>query len=300
MSELSNGAIPGREYLGDPNVIAAIIVASDGDARELWCKRCAARAGEETNGVEEIEPIYSFSSHEADAPEYCSWCEELLRVGLTDDGLEYVRGMIRAGLLGATRLTGGELWEELHEVYGEAIRDYVERTEGLWEIDYETEAAEYRRTQEWTHTLDFMTEDCEHGGEPYACEPLDDWLGILGLEIPGSILATWDDEASEFLADVEAYLYYFDVGAIARESGQVPTFGHDFSLTRNGHGTGFWDRGHGELGEWLSDLARSAGTSGVLACVQLDPAGMTPDPRGGYDWDLRKVLPETFTAWAHG
>lgn len=28
--------------------------------------------------------------------------------------------------------------------------------------------------------------------------------------------------------------------------------GHDYWLTRNGHGTGFWDRGLGELGEALT------------------------------------------------
>lgn len=36
-------------------------------------------------------------------------------------------------------------------------------------------------------------------------------------------------------------------------------FGHDFALTRNGHGAGFWDRGHGEIGEQLSELARIEG-----------------------------------------
>lgn len=35
--------------------------------------------------------------------------------------------------------------------------------------------------------------------------------------------------------------------------------GHDFWLTRGGHGTGFWDRGLGELGERLSEAARKYG-----------------------------------------
>jgi hypothetical protein len=34
-------------------------------------------------------------------------------------------------------------------------------------------------------------------------------------------------------------------------------YGHDFWLTRNGHGTGFWDRDDGLQGEKLSDLSRS-------------------------------------------
>lgn len=36
--------------------------------------------------------------------------------------------------------------------------------------------------------------------------------------------------------------------------------GHDFWLTRNGHGAGFWDRGLGELGRKLSDAAKTFGT----------------------------------------
>lgn len=32
--------------------------------------------------------------------------------------------------------------------------------------------------------------------------------------------------------------------------------GHDFWLTRNGHGVGFWDRGAGDVGDRLSDAAR--------------------------------------------
>ena len=35
--------------------------------------------------------------------------------------------------------------------------------------------------------------------------------------------------------------------------------GHDFWLTRNGHGAGFWDRGLGELGERLSKASKPYG-----------------------------------------
>ena len=38
-------------------------------------------------------------------------------------------------------------------------------------------------------------------------------------------------------------------------------FGHDFWLTRNGHGAGFWDRGLGEVGEKLTELAKTYGSS---------------------------------------
>ena len=35
--------------------------------------------------------------------------------------------------------------------------------------------------------------------------------------------------------------------------------GHDFWLTRNGHGAGFWDRGFGSLGERLTDSSEKFG-----------------------------------------
>jgi hypothetical protein len=44
------------------------------------------------------------------------------------------------------------------------------------------------------------------------------------------------------------------------EAGQA---GHDFWLTRNGHGTGFWDRGNAAIGERLADAARVYGECDV-------------------------------------
>jgi hypothetical protein len=43
--------------------------------------------------------------------------------------------------------------------------------------------------------------------------------------------------------------------------------GHDFWLTRCGHGVGFWDRGYGEVGERLSDIARNMGSRD---CIPLN------------------------------
>lgn len=35
--------------------------------------------------------------------------------------------------------------------------------------------------------------------------------------------------------------------------------GHDFWLTRNGHGTGFWDRELGDIGDRLTEAAKAFG-----------------------------------------
>jgi hypothetical protein len=61
-------------------------------------------------------------------------------------------------------------------------------------------------------------------------------------------------------ADVEAFMNDPDLAddLALWDDGQV---GHDLWLTRNGHGTGFWDRGKGTAGERLSDAAHAYGTS---------------------------------------
>jgi hypothetical protein len=40
----------------------------------------------------------------------------------------------------------------------------------------------------------------------------------------------------------------------------LSSIGHDFILTRNGHGAGFWDRGYGALGERLTKSAKTFGS----------------------------------------
>lgn len=46
--------------------------------------------------------------------------------------------------------------------------------------------------------------------------------------------------------------------------------GHDFWLTRQGHGAGFWDRGLGKLGKDLTDIAKTFGSRNIY----LNDSGM--------------------------
>lgn len=50
------------------------------------------------------------------------------------------------------------------------------------------------------------------------------------------------------------------------EWGAMAQHGHDFWLTRCGHGAGFWDRGYGAIGETLSTIAREAGNRDCVPC----------------------------------
>jgi hypothetical protein len=50
------------------------------------------------------------------------------------------------------------------------------------------------------------------------------------------------------------------------EAGDDAQNGHDFWLTRNRHGAGFWDRGYGEVGERLTKAAHVYGSVDLLPC----------------------------------
>jgi hypothetical protein len=84
---------------------------------------------------------------------------------------------------------------------------------------------------------------CKYGGEPL------------------DALYTVDDIAPETMAqfreDCAAFYETCADDLTDMEAGQA---GHDFWLTRNGHGAGFWDRGLGERGERLSEIARPYGS----------------------------------------
>lgn len=54
--------------------------------------------------------------------------------------------------------------------------------------------------------------------------------------------------------DEEFEAEYEDAG------GTPEQFAHDFWLTRNGHGAGFWDRGLGALGDKLTKMAKVHGS----------------------------------------
>lgn len=87
--------------------------------------------------------------------------------------------------------------------------------------------------------------------------PLDDRFSPDDIE--PATLAAMRADCEKFIAenadDLSAYAETQAHGEWAGED----LAGHDFWLTRNGHGCGFWDRGLGELGDRLSDAACAYG-----------------------------------------
>lgn len=86
---------------------------------------------------------------------------------------------------------------------------------------------------------------CDEDGEP-----LDRDYGVEDIA---------PDLRRGLIEDLEAFAEASadDLAASGLSSDQV---GHDFWLTRNGHGTGFWDRGLGEVGDQLTTACRPFGS----------------------------------------
>jgi hypothetical protein len=106
----------------------------------------------------------------------------------------------------------------------------------------ETEQAKFIRAYLECAAWCGVPEEDRNGGEFHAddfhaeaeAQATEDCRAFLG-SVPDSLLEQWSAEQA----------------------------GHDFWMTRNRHGAGFWDRGHGAAGAELTKLAHSAGERGV-------------------------------------
>ena len=92
-------------------------------------------------------------------------------------------------------------------------------------------------------------ESDEYGGEPM------DKNYCIG-DIAEETQAEMEKDCLDFIEEVGVLYEEYVVKSRYGYEG----FGHDFWLTRNGHGAGFWDRGLGELGDMLSDAAKVYGS----------------------------------------
>lgn len=86
-------------------------------------------------------------------------------------------------------------------------------------------------------------------------EPMDAHYGIDDLA---------DETVATMKADCESFLHDCDMRDIDIDSIMSDEqCGHDFWLTRNRHGAGFWDRGYGQIGDTLSDIAHPYGETWI-------------------------------------
>ena len=90
-------------------------------------------------------------------------------------------------------------------------------------------------------------------------------LGDDGEPLDQSDAELSEQAKQQFAEDCANFVAYCDetLGEDWHADLSLGQIGHDFWLTRNGHGAGFWDRGLGELGRKLSDAAKTFGSCGL-------------------------------------
>ena len=115
----------------------------------------------------------------------------------------------------------------------------------------------YAATALWSSVWYDNWEDMSNGVNEFN---LDDRYDVT--DITADTLASFRADIVDFLvmlSVIEDYnhgpINLFDIEAVMSWS----QFGHDFWLTRNGHGAGFWDRGLGEFGDILTKWASTFG-----------------------------------------
>lgn len=120
--------------------------------------------------------------------------------------------------------------------------------------DFEDFVAEYVDTLLWGENVDDINAEPDENGERaqvnadvhYDSEDID----AAGMaEIRQDCEGFWTSERELWLS-------------AGRTDGESA---HDFYLSRNGHGTGFWDRGLGVIGDQLHDAAKVYGTQGLMS-----------------------------------
>ena len=106
------------------------------------------------------------------------------------------------------------------------------------------------------------------GEEESTCEDVAYWY-----QSPGR----WWQDTPVDLGDAAAFWECFAYVILSLDYGRrgeqwciAELAGHDFALTRNGTGTGFWDRGLGEIGDMLTEECKPYGEHRVIIEVDND------------------------------
>ena len=90
-------------------------------------------------------------------------------------------------------------------------------------------------------------------------EPLDSNQDGADALAPETLARIEQDCAAFVAANKSDLAKYTERWPLSQYHSASECAGHDFWLTRVGHGAGFWDRGFGELGERLTDSSEKFG-----------------------------------------
>ena len=129
------------------------------------------------------------------------------------------------------------------------------RTES--QVDLDTQVQAVFSGREADEAFDGLTEAALWSGVDLETGEPFDAADFTADDIAPETAAQLREEFEDFVAANEATIARIRQQHPRCTPGQV---GHDFWLTRNRHGAGFWDRGYGEDGDTLSEAAKVYGS----------------------------------------
>lgn len=119
------------------------------------------------------------------------------------------------------------------------------------ELEYETSVCISEIVRDTLNTLLWVDVLVEHEGDVWALSAAHHfWPELFPAEprLDRDLIFQIMDDVCEFIRLAGDLLHDWP-----------HNIGHDFALARQGHGAGFWDRGEGERGEALTEIAKSFG-----------------------------------------
>ena len=119
-----------------------------------------------------------------------------------------------------------------------------------------------------THEKDYTPSGSELAAATMAALECLEWSEVTEEGEPLDSLGLYFDETSRALIAAEI-ADFISANSDDLDGLDYSQIGHDFILTRNGHGAGFWDRGLGERGERLTAACKPYGN---VTAFELDGA----------------------------
>jgi hypothetical protein len=178
-----------------------------------------------------------------DSPDHCGErdCDRLIRSDLTDDGYRYVLTALDKHVSRIDQTADPVLAAWWDEWGGDILRGLQD---GALDLDPFGQPWLTRTMRGYVQCA-LWSETDDNG------EPLDRRYRPQDIDRDGS-------------AEMTADCVNFAAGNVADLRGlDAEQTGHNLWLTRNGHGTGFWDRGLDERGDRLTKSAKDLGPSSV-------------------------------------